>query len=369
MDSHSSRKPFQPLLLLLSCLYGAAVTLRNKFFNVGILRSVEFDFPVISVGNITVGGTGKTPHVEYLINLLHGVFSVAFLSRGYKRKTKGFILADPTSTPDDIGDEPFQVKNKFSGLMVAVDEKRVHGIKMLKGENPALQCVILDDAFQHRYVKPGLSILLIDYYRPMSKDWVLPAGNLRENPAEIRRANMVIVTKVPHTIKPIELRLWIKDLKLFPDQFLYFTSFQYSDLLPVYNSKQNSISLAELEERRPGVLLLTGIANPTPLYERLISCCSYIEHIIFPDHYEYTGDDIIEIEKWFNSLKGDTNIIITTEKDAVKLRNLVPVASKLMNQFYFLPVEVIFLGNKQEEFDRNIKEYVAKNRRIGRLYN
>jgi tetraacyldisaccharide 4'-kinase len=368
MEVHNQSRFLQPLLLILSFLYSIVISIRNNLFDWRILPSVEFDFPVISVGNITVGGTGKTPHVEYLISMLQESFPVAFLSRGYKRKTKGFILANTDSTPGEIGDEPYQVLKKFDNILVAVDENRVHGIRMLKQINPALQCIILDDAFQHRYVKPGISILLIDYYRPLNKDKMLPAGNLRENPRGIQRANMVIVTKVPHEIKPIELRLWIKDLKLFPDQFLYFTSFNYGDLQPVFNLKRKKITLAELENTKPGVLLLTGIANPTPLYERLITCCSFIEHIIFPDHYDYSEDDMKEIENWYASLKGDKNIIITTEKDAVKLRSLVRPSSEAMSQWYYLPVEISFLARKQEEFDKNIREYVAKNKRISRLY-
>jgi tetraacyldisaccharide 4'-kinase len=358
----------KPFLFLASLFFGIVTAVRNKFFDWGIIHSTEFELPVISVGNITIGGTGKTPHVEYLLNLLRNNHHVAFLSRGYKRKTKGFLLATKTSTPEEIGDEPYQVLKKFDDILVAVDEKRVHGIESLQEHEPDLKCVILDDAFQHRYVIPGLSILLIDYYRPLSKDKLLPAGNLRENISGIRRANMVIVTKVPHEIKPIELRLWIKDLNLFPYQFLYFTSFKYGDLVPVFHPKQKKISLQEIEETRPGVLLITGIANPAPLYERLINCCSFIEHIVFPDHYKYTPEDMNEIERWYINLRGEKKIIITTEKDAVKIRELSMPSQNLKNEFFYLPVEISFLAKKQEEFDKNIKDYVQKNRRLSHLY-
>ena len=208
-----------------------------------ILKSVEFEFPVISVGNITVGGTGKTPHVEYLIDLLSEKFHIAFLSRGYRRKTKGFVQAGKNSGPDEIGDEPFQVHRKFQDITVAVDEKRVHGIEQLKKKNKKLQCIILDDAYQHRHVKPGLNILLIDYHRPLHKDFLLPAGDLRERIYGMHRANIVIVSKVPNNIKPIEKRIWIKDLNLFPYQFLYFTELEYGKLTPVFWEKQKELSL------------------------------------------------------------------------------------------------------------------------------
>lgn len=341
--------------------------MRNKLFDVGILRSVEFDFPVISVGNITVGGTGKTPHVEYLLRLLSGNYSIALLSRGYKRKTKGFVLAQQSIGPDEIGDESYQVWKKFEKIKVAVDAKRVHGIRILKKIDSSIKCIILDDAYQHRYVNAGLSILLVDYYRPLNKDRMLPLGNLRENARGIRRANIVIVTKVPHEIKPIEMRQWIKELKLFPYQYLYFTSFRYGDLKPVFNIERESIALGEIEKRKPGVLLITGIANPEPLYNKLVTYCTSIDHVFFPDHHDYTMSDIHEIETRFNAIPVENKLIITTEKDAVKISNLPIQGSSIKDFFYFIPVEVLFLDHKQEEFDRIIFEYVERNKRICRI--
>jgi tetraacyldisaccharide 4'-kinase len=358
----------KPFLLPISSLYGIITSIRNYLFDVGILPSVEFDFPVISVGNITVGGTGKTPHVEYLLNMLDKENNTALLSRGYKRKTKGFVLADKNSSPEQIGDESFQIGQKYKNIRVAVDEKRVHGIKMLKKINPELQCVVLDDAFQHRYVTPGISILLIDYYRPLQNDHMLPAGNLRECKQGIHRANIVIVTKVPHEIKPIEKRLWIKELNLFPYQFLYFSTFSYGKLKPVFGRQQKEISLGELAELNASLLLISGISNPLPLSQKFIPICSSLQHIQYPDHHEYTTDDLKDIARRFNEMTGDNKMIVTTEKDAVKLKFLTGVTSILTENMYFIPVEVIFLDEKKEEFEGNILNYVRNNKRISRLH-
>jgi tetraacyldisaccharide 4'-kinase len=368
MVSQNLRQHFMLLLLPLSFVYGIIISIRNWFFDMGILPSIEFNFPVISVGNITVGGTGKTPHVEYLIKLLSEEKHIALLSRGYKRKTKGFLLANEGVTSAIIGDEPYQIWQKFKKIKVAVDEKRVRGIKQLKKNHPELQCIILDDAFQHRYVRPGISILLIDYYRPMHNDCILPAGNLRESRQGIHRADIVIVTKVPYEMKPIEKRVWIKELNLFPYQLLFFSTFQYGMLQPVFDQNLARITLGKLENMKPAILLVTGIANPVPLRQRLITCCTSIEHLQYPDHYEYAERDLNEIETRYTDMNGSLKLIITTEKDAVKLKSHTPPNLTLKENMYFIPVEVTFLDEKQEEFDENIKNYVTKNRRINRLH-
>jgi tetraacyldisaccharide 4'-kinase len=234
--------------------------------------------------------------------------------------------------------------------------------------NPEIRCVLLDDAFQHRYVRPGISIVLIDYYRPLNKDCMLPAGNLRENMAGIHRANIVIVTKVPHEIKPIEKRLWIKELNLFPYQFLYFTAFQYGTPEPVFSRKQKQYSLEELAKLDTSILLVTGIANPEPLFEKVITCCKSIEQLHYPDHHEYTKEDMDEIEARFGSMQGDFKLIFTTEKDAVKIKILNYASRAVKESMYYIPVEVIFLDDKKEEFDESILCYVTKNKRISKLH-
>lgn len=367
MSSQKLRSIFSPVLFPMSLLYGLAVGIRNKLFDLGILRSVKFGFPVICVGNITVGGTGKTPHVEYLLGLLGEKFRVAMLSRGYRRKTKGFVEAGKRTGPGEIGDEPFQIFRKFSNLTIAVDEKRAHGIRTLRERYDKLQAVILDDAFQHRYVESGINIVLVDYYRPIYRDHILPYGFLREPAHAVHRANIVIVTKVPHHIKPIEKRIWIKELDLFPYQFLYFTSFDYGHPVPVFSSGKKGFKTKDLDSFT--VLLVSGIGNPAPLIARVKSHAGNMDALTFPDHHEYKKRDIRDIILRFDSMNDKKKIIITTEKDAVKIEQLhdeIPLS--LQEKIYYLPVKIKFLDNKQQEFDDIILDYVKKNRRISRLH-
>lgn len=368
MTSRKLRRSLAPVLFPLSLIYGTITGMRNKLFDWKILPSVEFDFPVISVGNLTVGGTGKTPHVEYLLKLLSKKSSVGLLSRGYKRKTKGFQLAGKNSLPQDIGDESYQVLRKFGNIAVAVDENRVRGIEQMKKKIKDLGAVILDDAFQHRYVKAGISILLIDYYRPVFKDYLLPLGDLRETKSALNRANIVIITKVPESIRPIEKRLWIKELDLFPYQFLFFTGFKYGNLVPVFDNVKKKTSLGEVKKDASSILLLTGIANPEPLKKTIREYTGNLVTLSFPDHHEYTQSDLDTVQKKYAKLDHGKNIIITTEKDAVKLKQLKKVDPILKENMFYLPVEVKFLDNGQKEFDKKIIQYVTKNKGISRLH-
>ncbi len=368
MIFHKYRRLFAPILVPLSLLYGFGVAIRNKLFDLNVLKSVEFNIPLISVGNITVGGTGKTPHVEYLIELLKDKFKIGILSRGYKRITKGFLMARKGITPDEIGDESYQIFSKYNDIHVAVDEKRVNGIVELRKTKKDLQVILLDDAFQHRYVKPGVSILLIDYYRPVFKDFLLPYGELREGSDAIRRAHIVIVTKVPDSIKPIEMRLWKKELKLFPYQYLYFTKYSYGDLTPVFKGKNSKISLSEIKKQSFAVLLITGIANPEPLANYIREFTRELIELHFPDHYSYTRQDSQQIQKKFEMLKSVNKIILTTEKDAVKLNKIQQFKDSYESKIFYLPVKVEFLDDSIGEFDSNIISYVTKNKKINRLY-
>ena len=235
-------------LLPLSWLYGLGVGFRNLLFEMGILKSRSFSTPVISVGNITVGGTGKTPHVEYLVRLLKDQAKVAVLSRGYKRKTSGFVLADKDATVRSIGDEPFQMKTKFPNVTVAVDRKRTRGIdKLTSGDYVKdIDVILLDDAFQHRYVKPGINILLVDYHRLIIYDKLLPAGRLREPVVSKNRADIVIVTKCPKDLKPMEFRVITKAMSLYPYQQLFFSTHEFEALRPVFSKKPK-----HLKKRKP----------------------------------------------------------------------------------------------------------------------
>lgn len=250
-----------------SWLYGAAVMMRNKLFDWEVLQSKSFDIPIISVGNLAVGGTGKTPHTEYLIKSLCNQYNVAVLSRGYKRHTKGYVLATPESTARSIGDEPYQMHQKFPSVTVAVDEKRCHGIeKLLALQKPSIDVILLDDAFQHRYVKPGLSILLTDYHRLFCDDTLLPAGRLREPISGKNRAQIVIVTKCPQDIKPIDYNIITKRLNLYPYQQLFFSSFRYGN--PLLKSVglpfiRSSLFICETAPLKSRFFIAAGYPIPT----------------------------------------------------------------------------------------------------------
>lgn len=348
-------------LLPLSCLYGIVVWFRNKLFDWNILHEEEFPIPVISVGNITVGGTGKTPHIEYLVRLLRDDFKVAVLSRGYKRKSKGFVLAGEQSTGKDIGDEPYQVWRKFPDILVAVDAKRVRGIRKLlameKDKRPDL--ILLDDAFQHRYVTPSLSILLVDINRLIYEDCLLPAGRLREPASNKSRAGMVIVTKCPLGLKPIDYRVIYNHLNLYPYQSLFFTSPKYGMLRGVFDECQlPRINLSDLKTRKTAVLLLSGIAGPAQFAAAVKPYASTMERMDYPDHYAFSSSDLLQIKKKFGQIPGDNKIVVTTEKDAVRLLNHRDIDEELKEVLYYLPVEVYFRQNSAEEFNQKIFEHV-----------
>ena len=348
-------------LLPCSWVYGGAVRLRNQLFDIGMLKSRSFDVPVISVGNITVGGSGKTPHVEYLVKLLKDKVKVAVLSRGYKRKSKGFILASKDSTISEIGDEPLQMKKKFPDIYVAVDKNRCHGIDMLTDNNIAkdTEVVLLDDAFQHRYVKPGINILLVDYHRLIIYDKLLPAGRLREPKEGKSRADIVIVTKCPADMKPMEFRVLIKAMNLRPYQKLYFTMLKYGNLIPLYCGDE--MKLEELTKQH-NVLLLTGIASPKQMIYDLKPYTENIHPMTFGDHHQFTAKDIRRLNEKFSELP-EPKLIITTEKDATRIFGMDGLSEEVRHNIFTLPVEVQFMLDQQEMFNQKIIDYVSKNSR------
>ena len=359
----------QKSLYPLSFLYGLGVSLRNKMFDWGILRSKSYDIPVICIGNITVGGTGKTPHTEYLIKLLKKEFKVAVLSRGYKRKSKGFVLATPTSSAREIGDEPYQIKQKFPEIAVSVDKDRCHGIETLcdNKKESELGVILLDDAFQHRYVNPGMSILLVDFNRLICDDALLPAGRLREPLSGKNRANIVIVTKCPRLMKPMDFRIITKRLDLYPYQQLYFTSYKYGSLTPIFpGSNIRKRTLAQIEKNE-NILLLTGIASPKQLLQDLERYSSRITPLTFADHHDFTENDLKILKEAFDNLSGEKKIIITTEKDAARLTQFTNLDETIQKNIFALPIEVKFLLNQEDAFNQNIIEYVRKNKRNSKL--
>ena len=357
------------LLYPLSWLYGVVIWIRNELYDNGILISTGFNMPLISVGNITVGGTGKTPHVEYLAQLLlEEELRVATLSRGYKRKTRDFRIASSDSSARDIGDEPMQVKKRFPGITVAVDRKRVNGIENLMKLTPQVEVILLDDAYQHRSLKPGFSILLIDYNRPINKDQLLPAGRLREPAANRNRANIILVTRSPERFKPIELREYVNRLEPSIGQHIYFTTMRYGDLLPVYAGTPIK-EVAWLKEHIKEVLIVSGIANPRHLRQYARSICTNISEISFPDHHHYTRKDLNRISQRFNELRNNNTpvLVLTTEKDATRLGEHTPDQA-LQDALYAIRIHVHFLHDNKEEFDRQIRDYVNSNKRSSILY-
>lgn len=352
-------------LLPASWLYGLGVRFRNLLFDKGLLRSHSFDLPVISVGNITVGGSGKTPHVEYLIGLLRPCCRVAVLSRGYKRATHGFVLADANSTSSDIGDEPKQIKSKYGDVVVAVDEDRVDGIGQLLSL-PATRdigVVLLDDAYQHRYVTPGLSILLTDYHRLITDDMLLPAGRLREPASGKRRADIIVVTKCPEDISPSDMLHVSQAMQPATHQSLFFSCMEYQALQPLFCGHDRPLSELSKEEN---VLLVSGIANPTPLLTEIGKHSRHIRHLSYPDHHHFTPADISDIQTAFDALP-HPRCIITTEKDAARLTGTKKLSEDARHHIYQLPIRVRILDNKQELFDNIIKDYVSNHTRNGIL--
>ncbi|WP_033148560.1 tetraacyldisaccharide 4'-kinase [Prevotella sp. P6B1] len=355
-------------LLGLAWFYGLGVGIRNLLFEMGILRSRSFSTPVISVGNITVGGTGKTPHVEYLIRLLKDKLNVAVLSRGYKRKSRGYILSDENTSMHMIGDEPYQIKQKFPDVTVAVDRKRTRGISRLTADDSGLDIdvVLLDDAFQHRYVKPGINILLVDYHRLVIYDCLLPAGRLREPVRAKDRADIVIITKCPKDLKPMEFRVITKAMKLYPYQQLYFSTLEYDAPQPVFRNvaiPTGSIgldSLAGLSGKN--ILLLTGIASPEQLMHDLQEFDSQITPLTFADHHNFNRKDIETINNAFASLP-EPRLVLTTEKDATRLQATEGLSDDVKKHLYMLPLRIAIMQDQEEEFNQKIIGYVYKNSR------
>jgi tetraacyldisaccharide 4'-kinase len=347
-------------LKLLSLFYGIVSAIRNELFDLKILPSREFDLPIISIGNITVGGTGKTPHTEYIAQLLKSGFKVAILSRGYKRKTRGFFIVESTSKVKQVGDEPLQIKLKFNSVTVAVDASRVRGIEKLLALPEKPNVILLDDAFQHRYVTPGMNILLIDYNRLITKDSLLPYGRLRESASNKSRATIMIVTKCPAELKPIDERIITKELEVRPYQNLYFSTLEYGSLMPVFPEDITLKSVVLVEGIT--VLLVTGIANPSPLNEYLRHGSHDIHEMNFPDHHQYISKDLDRINVKFDSLPTVKKIIITTEKDMVRFRDLDTVPENIRKNMYYIPLKISFLNNAGKDFDRKILNYVKENK-------
>jgi len=349
----------QILLLPASLLYGTIVWLRNKFYDWGFFSSREFDFPVISVGNLTSGGSGKTPHTEYLIKILKENHKIATLSRGYGRNTGGFLVANGNSSSSEIGDEPKQYSKKFPEIIVAVDESRVHGIKKIKKEFPETEIVLLDDAFQHRAVKPGMNILLTDYSKPYYEDLLLPSGNLRESNKGRVRADVIIVTKTPDNFTHVERRLITKKINALPHQHLYFSFIRYGNPISFWEKKEiGGKELNYFSKNNYSAVLLTGIANPKPLEDFLKKNLKEVSPLHFRDHHEYTLVDMYKLKEAFSKIENSNKVIFTTEKDAMRLEK--PGMLELINglPIFYLPIEIAFRDNDEEELRKQVQDFL-----------
>lgn len=358
-----------PLLLPLAWLYDVVTRLRNVLFDCGILQQQRFPLPVIAIGNLAVGGTGKTPHTEYLLRLLMGddEKGVAVLSRGYGRRSKGFRLAGQGATASELGDEPLQMWQKFPAATVAVDADRRNGLARLFELSGDRRCriVLLDDAYQHRYVRAGLYILLTDYSRRYSHDYVLPAGRLRESRRGARRAQIIVVTKCPSCLSDEERRDICRELHPRPEQTVLFTTFGYGRLYPLFRSPAGA---ATAVPESGHVLVVSGIARPEPLYEHLSRQGYQIHTLAFPDHHTFSLSDLARVESAFATLPSGS-CIVTTEKDSVRLLPYEQQISDSLRQAFFVqPVEVRFCDPKEEySFHQKIISYVTENQRDCRM--
>ena len=342
-----------------SIIYGSILYFRNKLYDWNLFKSTRFDFPIISVGNLSLGGTGKTPHTEYLIRLLKKDFKIATLSRGYKRKTKGFYLANKNTSVTEIGDEPLQYHLKFKDINVAVDEKRVHGVTQIKKKSPHTNLIILDDAYQHRAISPGLNILITEHNNLYVNDTVIPAGRLREWKKGSERSDIIIVSKTKPDLTILERNKIITKLNPKPYQNIFFSYIKYGEMLPFTLAAKKS---TQNNTKDDAVLVLTGIAKPIPLLNHLRQKHTKINHIQFSDHHNYDQSDVDRIISAFNKLEGNNKFIISTEKDIMRL-SLPEIIKELQNiPIFYIPIEICFHGNDKMDFDNKIIEYVTKNK-------
>lgn len=344
-------RPIRILLFPISLAYALVVTVRNWFFDKKLFYSTSFNLPIICVGNLAVGGTGKSPMVEWLIRVLKDRYEIAILSRGYKRKTRGYALASAGTTALDIGDEPMQFHSKFPGIAVAVGEERIVAIPQLLHDRPGTQAIILDDAFQHRAVNAGCNILLTDYSNLFTRDWWLPSGDLRDAPGGYRRADYIVVTKCPEELTTDERRAIVAEIGPLSHQQVFFSSIQYG--LPYHITDDRSTVINDQVE----VLLVTGIANPAPLKRWLHDKAGTYYEMAYSDHHIFTIDDLRNIFRRFDSITATKKIILTTEKDAVRL---IKFRQELADYpFFVVPIEPRFLFGEEGRFTDLIVKFIT----------
>ena len=338
---------FRFLLFPFAIIYDVITRIRNFCFDAGIFKETSFKIPIIVVGNLSVGGTGKTPQIEYLIRLLKEKHKIAILSRGYKRKTKGYVLLDKSHSAESVGDEPLQYFKKFKNINVAVDANRVEGItKLLEEQSP--EVVLLDDAYQHRQVKGSFYILLTKYDDIFVDDFLLPTGNLRESRRGGKRANVILVTKCPENLS-LDAQQKIEQKLSKYQKEIFFTTISYNSK----TSGKNEVLVDDLKDYE--VLLVTGIANPSPLLSFLNRKKIKFKHLKFSDHHQFSDKEIKKIKTEYFNLKSSKKIILTTEKDYVRLENSI-------NEISFLGIQTSLI-NKEKEFNLMISSHIKQNQR------
>ena len=347
-----------------SWLFRLFLNIRHKLFDSGHIKSVRFDNVVtICVGNLTVGGTGKTPFTEMLVESLSQTHRVAVLSRGYGRRSSGFVEVTTRSSYKQVGDEPKQIKLKFPDVLVVVCEKRVEGVQRIMELYPDTEIIIMDDAFQHRYIEPTINIVLVDYNRPIYEDELLPVGNLRDLPSQLPRAHFVCVTKCSDTMTPMDMRVMINGLKLFPYQNQFFTRMINGTPQPVFADEAIMPNIVS----GSNVLALAAIGNPQPFVNSLEMRYNVVEQMLFRDHHPYNVNDMAKLEERLAELPEDT-MIITTEKDAVKLTGRKRIPHNIRKRLFFVSVQISFVSETREKFINQLEKYVRKNQTDSLLY-
>ncbi|MDR3713894.1 MAG: tetraacyldisaccharide 4'-kinase [Puia sp.] len=344
-------RPIRILLFPLSLLYALIVWLRNWCYDKGVFGSTGFNLPIICVGNLAVGGTGKSPMVEFLVRKLKSDHQVAILSRGYKRKTRGYAMAGEPTTALDIGDEPMEFHRKFPDIAVAVGEERIVAIPQLLHDRPGTEVIVLDDAFQHRAVKAGLNILLSDYSNLFTRDWWLPTGDLRDARKSYRRADLIVVTKCEETMNVAEKEAIIREIDPLGHQQVFFSSIRYGN--PYHITKGDTCRITGDSE----VLLVTGIANPGPLKRWLNDQAGAFFELSYNDHHIFTIDDLKTILRRFSAITAGNRIILTTEKDAVRLLKFDKELAEW--PFYVIPIESGFLFDEERRFTEIISKFIT----------
>ena len=343
------------LLAPAAFLYKMGVTFRHRLFDWGLLKSEKFDIPIICIGNITVGGTGKTPMAEMVIAYMSQMHRVALLSRGYGRRTKGYLEVNTDSHYRDVGDEPLQIKLKFPDTVVVVCEKRAEGIRRLRAEHPEVDLIIMDDGFQHRYVEPKINVVMIDATRPVQHDRMLPVGTLRDLPEELHRAHYFVVTKCPEHMAPIDRRILRKVLIQVAYQRVYFTRFESFIPQPLYAGEAADGSLTHGRE----VIALSGIGNPGPFLQSLRERYKVVAEMTLDDHHVYKVRDMNALKALLAKYPGA--VIVTTEKDAVKMTNRAKIPLEVRRALYYQPINISFIEDSATDFLQKLEEDVRGN--------